>query len=202
MRSAPTRWRSRRTSSAGRRACGALVAGPRAMLSRRLHGGGQERGLRAGTENVSGIAGFGAAAAGGAARSGRLQRQAGVARRGRRHDWSREARRDGSGDGRAAPAAHTLLRRAGLVVRAAGDGAGPGRGDGVSAGAACSSGKVKPSQVRGGHGPRGPGALRPARVSGGWATPQGRLGPLRRGLARRIRPHVERHAPPAAMAGA
>lgn len=41
---------------------GALLAGPRAKLQRRHHGGGQERGLRAGTENVSGIAGFGAAA--------------------------------------------------------------------------------------------------------------------------------------------
>jgi cysteine desulfurase len=41
---------------------GALVSGPRARLQRRQFGGGQERGLRAGTENLSGIAGFGAAA--------------------------------------------------------------------------------------------------------------------------------------------
>ena len=41
---------------------GALAAGPRANLSRQLHGGGQERYRRAGTENVAGIAGFGAAA--------------------------------------------------------------------------------------------------------------------------------------------
>jgi cysteine desulfurase len=41
---------------------GALAAGPGATLTRRLHGGGQERGRRAGTENVAGIAGFGAAA--------------------------------------------------------------------------------------------------------------------------------------------
>jgi cysteine desulfurase len=41
---------------------GALIAGPRAKLQRRQFGGGQERGLRAGTENLSGIAGFGAAA--------------------------------------------------------------------------------------------------------------------------------------------
>jgi cysteine desulfurase len=46
----------------GPQGAGALVAGTRATLSRRLHGGGQERGRRAGTENVSGIAGFGAAA--------------------------------------------------------------------------------------------------------------------------------------------
>ncbi len=41
---------------------GALTFGPRANLVRRLHGGGQERGRRAGTENVAGLAGFGAAA--------------------------------------------------------------------------------------------------------------------------------------------
>ncbi|MFT4935166.1 MAG: cysteine desulfurase [Pseudoalteromonas distincta] len=41
---------------------GALTFGPRAKLVRRLHGGGQERGRRAGTENVAGLAGFGAAA--------------------------------------------------------------------------------------------------------------------------------------------
>ncbi|MDZ4320478.1 MAG: aminotransferase class V-fold PLP-dependent enzyme [Phenylobacterium sp.] len=41
---------------------GALTFGPRAALVRQLHGGGQERGRRAGTENVGGLAGFGAAA--------------------------------------------------------------------------------------------------------------------------------------------
>ena len=41
---------------------GALVFGARARLSRQMHGGGQERSMRAGTENVSGIASFGAAA--------------------------------------------------------------------------------------------------------------------------------------------
>jgi cysteine desulfurase len=46
----------------GPQGVGALIAGPRATLARQLHGGGQERGRRAGTENVSGIAGFGAAA--------------------------------------------------------------------------------------------------------------------------------------------
>ena len=46
----------------GPQGVGALVAGTRATLSRRQHGGGQERGRRAGTENVAGIAAFGAAA--------------------------------------------------------------------------------------------------------------------------------------------
>ncbi len=46
----------------GPQGVGALVAGTRATLHRRQHGGGQERGRRAGTENVAGIAAFGAAA--------------------------------------------------------------------------------------------------------------------------------------------
>jgi cysteine desulfurase len=45
----------------GPQGVGALVAAPSARIRRRLHGGGQERGLRAGTENVAGIAGFAAA---------------------------------------------------------------------------------------------------------------------------------------------
>jgi cysteine desulfurase len=46
----------------GPQGVGALAAGPRALLTRSLHGGGQERGRRSGTENVPGLAGFGAAA--------------------------------------------------------------------------------------------------------------------------------------------
>ena len=46
----------------GPQGVGALVAGARATIVRQQHGGGQERGRRAGTENVAGIAGFGAAA--------------------------------------------------------------------------------------------------------------------------------------------
>ncbi len=41
---------------------GALAAGPRSKRSRLIHGGGQEQGRRGGAENVSGIAGFAAAA--------------------------------------------------------------------------------------------------------------------------------------------
>ena len=46
----------------GPQGVGALTFGPRATLSRIQHGGGQERGRRAGTENVAGIASFAAAA--------------------------------------------------------------------------------------------------------------------------------------------
>ena len=46
----------------GPQGVGALVVDDEVALSPMLRGGGQERGLRAGTENVAGIAGFGAAA--------------------------------------------------------------------------------------------------------------------------------------------
>jgi cysteine desulfurase len=41
---------------------GALYVGPRASIAKLIHGGGQERGMRAGSENIVGLAGFGAAA--------------------------------------------------------------------------------------------------------------------------------------------
>ena len=46
----------------GPQGVGALIVNNPVSLNRFVHGGGQERGLRAGTENVAGIAGFGAAA--------------------------------------------------------------------------------------------------------------------------------------------
>ncbi len=47
----------------GPQGTGALLSAPGAPVPRLLHGGGQEKRQRAGTENVAGIAGFGAAAA-------------------------------------------------------------------------------------------------------------------------------------------
>jgi cysteine desulfurase len=149
----------------GPQGSGALAFASRARLVRQLHGGGQERSVRAGTENVSGIAGFGAAAE--------------AALRDLHHDQS--AWRDA--------AAERLKREAGVVVL--GEGAprlhqtlsfsAPGfpsdlqvmqmdlAGLMVSAGSACSSGKVKASRVVEAMGlPQlSPYALR---VSGGWAT--------------------------------
>jgi len=46
----------------GPKGVGALVCGPRAKLSPRVTGGGQEQGLRSGTENTAGIAALAAAA--------------------------------------------------------------------------------------------------------------------------------------------
>jgi len=148
----------------GPQGAGALTFGPRATLSRRQHGGGQERGRRAGTENVPGIAGFGAAAR--AANARELQPQA--------------AWRD---------AAAARLKAHGCVIM--GEGAPrlpqtlcfgtPGfsselqvmaldlAGVMVSAGSACSSGKVKASPVLTAMG-QGDLAGCAIRVSGGWNT--------------------------------
>jgi cysteine desulfurase len=150
----------------GPQGIGALIAGPRATLSRRTHGGGQERGLRSGTENAPGIAGFGAAAA---VVLAELPSAAAQAR------WRDALAAD--------------MARAGAIV--AGDRAPrlpqtlclatPGfasdiqvmgldlAGVMVSAGAACSSGKVKPSRVLEAMG-RPNLAPFAIRVSGGWAS--------------------------------
>ena len=45
----------------GPQGVGALIADRAVELKSMLQGGGQERGLRSGTENIAGIVGFGAA---------------------------------------------------------------------------------------------------------------------------------------------
>ncbi len=158
---------------------GALVIAPRAKVGPRVAApGGQERGIRTGTENVSGIAGFGAAAA--------------AALRDLPHAAHQTAWRD---------AAAERLKTEGAII--AGEGASrlPGvlcaltegfeselqvmmldlDGVMVSAGSACSSGKVAASTVLVAMGYAGilsdPDARRrlglasvAVRASGGWAT--------------------------------
>ncbi len=147
----------------GPQGVGALIAGPRSTLARRLHGGGQERGRRAGTENVPGIAGFGAAAK--AAATG-LAGQAAW-----RDALASEAAAAGAvvlGEGAdrlpqtlclATPGYPAELQVMGLDLA----------GVMVSAGSACSSGKVKPSHVVEaiGRADLAPFAIR---LSGGWAS--------------------------------
>ena len=150
----------------GPQGVGALVAGTRATIVRQQHGGGQERGRRAGTENVAGIAGFGAAAM---AAAGDLPS---MANQGIWRDVLAERLKAagavvlGEGvqrlpqtlcvavDGFASQIQVMTLDLAGVMV---------------SAGSACSSGKVKASRVveAMGRSDLAPFALR---VSGGWAS--------------------------------
>ncbi len=130
----------------GPQGAGALITRQRVPLSPGLHGGGQERGRRAGTENVPGIVGFGRAAAlavRGLASSGRIARLRDELER-RLRAAAPEARVFGQGVPRLANtscfsmpgvAAETQVMALDLA------------GVQVSAGAACSSGKVTPSHV-------------------------------------------------------
>jgi cysteine desulfurase len=146
----------------GPQGVGALTFGPRATLARRQHGGGQERGRRGGTENVPGIAGFGAAAA----LLDDLHRQAVW-----RDAAAERLKAEGSvvmGEAAprlpntlciAAPAYASDLQVMGLDLA----------GVMVSAGSACSSGKVKASAILTAMG-QGELAGCAIRVSSGWAT--------------------------------
>ena len=152
----------------GPQGVGALVHAPDAQVRPWLRGGGQERGLRAGTENVAGIAGFAAAAQ--------------AALRDLEHVQDQAVWRDA--------AAARLAMAGAIVVGEAADRlpntlciAAPGfasslqvmgldlEGVMVSAGAACSSGRVKPSGVLTA---MGLAALADCalRASGGWTTTQ------------------------------
>jgi cysteine desulfurase len=146
----------------GPQGVGALTFGPRATLSRRQHGGGQERGRRGGTENVPGISSFGAAAS----VCDELHRQAAW------RDVAAERLKSAGAVvmGEAAPRLPNTLCIAtpgfpadvqvmGLDLA----------GVMVSAGAACSSGKVKASPVLEAMG-QGDLAGCAIRVSAGWNT--------------------------------
>lgn len=147
----------------GPQGVGALAWGPRATLTRRLHGGGQERGRRAGTENLSGVAGFAAAVD---ASVDKLVSHANARDAAAERLKASGATVIGEGAGRlsntlciAVPDWSSELQVIALDLE----------GVMVSAGAACSSGKVKPSRVLEAMGLHtlAPGALR---ASGGWAT--------------------------------
>ncbi|PHY21477.1 cysteine desulfurase family protein [Caulobacter sp. BP25] len=150
----------------GPQGVGALVAGTRATVTRRLHGGGQERGRRAGTENVAGIAAFGAAA---------VAAQEGLASLAEQAQW-----RDALAQRVKAQGAVVLGEGADRLPQTlclAGEGFGSEvqvmnmdlAGIMVSAGSACCSGKVKASRVveAMGRADLAPFALR---ISGGWAS--------------------------------
>ena len=149
----------------GPQGVGALTFGPRATLVRRQHGGGQERGRRAGTENVAGIAGFGAAS------------KAAMADTDDHAAWRDAAALELARLG-AVVIGETSMRLPNTLCVAM-----PGQaadlqvmaldlaGFRVSAGSACSSGKVKASHVLTAMGLDDVAGCA-IRVSGGWATTQ------------------------------
>jgi cysteine desulfurase len=151
----------------GPQGSGALVVGCDCNLHKRNFGGGQERGRRGGTENVPGIAGFGAAARAVVTEPGqdqtawrdaaaeRLKAQAGVAVLGE------GAPRLSNTLSFAAAGFSSELQVMALDLA----------GIMVSAGSACSSGKVKASPVLMAMGCTDL-AGSSLRVSGGWATTQ------------------------------
>jgi len=150
----------------GSQGVGALIAGPRARLTRRLHGGGQERGLRAGTENVPGIAGFGAAARAAVSDLPQMAAQA---------PWRDALQAELVAAGAAVLGAGAPRLPQTLCV-ATPDHASELQvialdlaGVMVSAGAACSSGKVKASRVVAAM-DRPDLAPFSLRISGGWAS--------------------------------
>ncbi|TIV48282.1 MAG: aminotransferase class V-fold PLP-dependent enzyme, partial [Mesorhizobium sp.] len=111
-----------------------------------INGGGQEKGHRAGTENLPGIAGFGAAAR--AALAGLGEIDAVARRRGEVEAIVREIVPDAEIFGAAAPrlANTTFFAIAGIKAETA-QIAFDLAGVALSAGSACSSGKVGPSHV-------------------------------------------------------
>ncbi|HXD13016.1 MAG TPA: aminotransferase class V-fold PLP-dependent enzyme, partial [Xanthobacteraceae bacterium] len=158
----------------GPKGVGALVRASEAihLPDPLIRGGGQERGMRAGTENVAGIAAFGAAAA-----AVRQQAAAEVAHmltlRNELEGGLRAISPDtvifGAGTGTERLPNTTLFAVEGMKAETAVI-AFDLEGVAVSSGAACSSGKVQPSHVLAAMGVS-PALVRGAvRVSLGWTT--------------------------------
>lgn len=153
----------------GPQGVGALLCAPGAEPVPFIHGGGQEKRQRAGTENVAGIAGFGLAAELAAAALGTSQKLAA---------WrdALEARLQ-----QAAPEAVIFGQDAVRVANTSNIGL-PGiaantqlmnldiEGIAVSSGSACSSGTVKPSHVLEAMGVSADLSSHALRISMGWAT--------------------------------
>lgn len=171
----------------GPQGVGALVFGARARLVRQQHGGGQERSVRAGTENVPGIAGFGAAA-----KVSKIQSDQSAWRNSSEMRLAREAGVTVMGEGAprldqtlcfAAPGFASDLQVMQLDLA----------GVMVSAGSACSSGKVKASKVveAMGRPDLAPYALR---VSGGWASTEADWQVFTDAWLKAYAQHRQRHA--------
>lgn len=175
----------------GPQGVGALTFGPRATMVRRQHGGGQERGRRAGTENVAGIAGFGAAAMA-ALRDKEIQAA-----------WRDTAAERLKAQGALVVGEDAARLPNTLCVAAAGYGAELQvmaldlAGIMVSAGSACSSGKVKASHVLTAMGLDDLASCA-IRVSGGWATTEQDWAAFAAAWEQVHSRHAARHRAPAA----
>ena len=153
----------------GPQGVGALIVGDDAAVRPLLLGGGQERGRRAGTENLPGIAGFGAAARAAGAEIERFGRLAALrdGLEARALALVPDARIFGAAAARLANT--SCLAMPGVAAETqviALDLAGVA----VSAGAACSSGKVQPSHVLDAMGVAAAEAACAIRVSLGWRS--------------------------------
>jgi cysteine desulfurase len=154
----------------GPKGVGALIVGEGVTgLEPLIRGGGQEKGRRAGTENVAGIAGFGAALKaameGADAETSRMaalrkRLEDGLAADGRTVIFSREATRLPN---------TTLVATPGMKAETAVIGFDL-EGIAVSSGSACSSGKVQPSHVLAAMGVPPELARGAIRISLGWNT--------------------------------
>ncbi len=151
----------------GPQGVGALVLREGAPFAAQILGGGQERGMRAGTENVAGIAGFGAAASASRGNTMDMTRMAALRDRFESElrrmvpdvtifGWNAARLANTSNFALAGVAAETAVMALDL--------------DGVmvSSGAACSSGKVRPSYVLKAMGVSDELARCALRVSFGW----------------------------------
>jgi cysteine desulfurase len=154
----------------GPKGVGALIYGDAGRAEPLLKGGGQERGLRAGTENVTGIVGFGAACA--AAKQALTAENAHMrSLRDRLEQGLRAVTPDVvifGADVERLPNT-TLFAAPGLKAETAVI-AFDLEGVAVSSGAACSSGKVQSSHVLAAMGVPVPLARGAVRVSLGWTT--------------------------------
>lgn len=148
--------------------CGALIVHSSVALGALQRGGGQERGRRAGTENVLGIAGFGAAAekVGALADSGRLALLRDRLER-RLLDLCPEAQVFGATAPRLPNTSCIAMPRVAAETQVI---AFDLAGIAVSAGAACSSGKVARSDVLSAMGVGDDLASSAIRISLGWTN--------------------------------
>jgi len=154
----------------GPQGVGALIRRDGLTLDSQIKGGGQERGARAGTENVVGIAGFGAAAE--AARQGWTAEAAGMAALRDRLEAGIKAIAPKAVifGAEAARLPNTTLFSVPDMKAETAVIAFDLEGVAVSSGAACSSGKVAPSHVLAAMGTQPELARGAIRVSLGYAT--------------------------------